>query len=821
MSRLLFNARVAAALALAVLLVGVAAKADVIILKDGFTIHAVKTVKEKDLILDPNFGAIITDKAHGMTAADDGPRWVVFPNSALQVADVSPSNRFKDFASYTREFTKGTNNLPSTAMNPVDKKPWDYKTWTKEVKYDDRADNRLMHSVKLHISVITPYYLRIGSSTHKIARYILTKEWGGDRVRKFIVNHPDLAEEPGKPDAGKREKLIRFWIQGDFLDEADKDLDQLLKDLPTEKERYAQLKSEVNSLRAGRLMVEIEQARDAGRHRWAMEALDSLPKSFPKEDVPKGVAQRVTELRAEYETRNKQFDQARRYLSDLMKKAEVGGNKWLIEAATAVRDEMHLDTLSRLEVFLTLAERAEKDAKAGERPRQSPEELLAAAITGWHLGKVAAEAKVDQAYRVWTARLMALEYLRTPAPNTRHANLANYLAKPTALKYDELEKLVSLLPPPDAPAEPPKGPAAMQLPKTVQMPNGVDFVVRLPDEYQPGRSYPLLILLPDPTDDQRPPASPMQNFLDRFGDLPSKLGYIVVVPQWWDPDYPVYRYTKEEQAVVMALLSHLRRTYQVDSDRIFLWGNGEGGSLALDMGGSHPDIFAGVVPVNPSLFPPLYIPCQYWVNFFQLPVYLIMGDKFGASVDTIRMMSERWMPKGFPSLIVSYKGRSREWFSGELPYAFDWMGRKHRADPGKQLGPTQLVAGHADPGFSSVRFADNRFHWLSTDEIKPERVLTVTAAKEHSAPHPAKFLAKITGNTIEGKVFGVRQLTIWFGKGMVDYTKPVTVQIATDKTTLKDKKLITPDIAVLMEDLYQRADRQRPYFAKIEFNKVP
>ena len=51
------------------------------------------------------------------------------------------------------------------------------------------------------------------------------------------------------------------------------------------------------------------------------------------------------------------------------------------------------------------------------------------------------------------------------------------------------------------------------------------------------------------------------------------------------------------------------------------------------------------------------------------------------------MISERWMPRGFPTLIVSYKGRGPEWFSEELPYTFDWMGRKRRADPGKMVGP--------------------------------------------------------------------------------------------------------------------------------------
>src|SRR4051794_16250244 len=299
MSRSLFNARAAAALALAVLLSGVAAHADVIILKDGFTIHGVKTLKEKEVVIDMDSGtALMMAKPNGMVAIDDGPRWVVFPNSAFQVGDVSEANRFKDFAAYTRERTKGDQKLPSTAVHPVTTKPWDLKEWKKEVTYSDSEVKGIKHTVRLHITVITPYYLRVGSETHgNVARYFQTKEWDPALIRKLLINHPDLVEKPGKPEPEKREKLVRFWIQADWLDEADKDLADLLVALPGEKERHARLKSEVNGLRAEKLLAEIERARESGRHQWAIKALDS----FPKEHVPPEIGRKVISLRAEYE----------------------------------------------------------------------------------------------------------------------------------------------------------------------------------------------------------------------------------------------------------------------------------------------------------------------------------------------------------------------------------------------------------------------------------------------------------------------------------------------------------------------------------------
>ena len=125
--------------------------------------------------------------------------------------------------------------------------PWDYKTWQREVRFADSADKSSYHTVKQHVAVINPHYIRVGSSTHRYNRHFLTKEFPADMLRQFLGNHPDLAEVAGKPDPKKREMWIRFWIQADWLDEADKDLGKLLTDLPSEKKLYAQLRSEVNA----------------------------------------------------------------------------------------------------------------------------------------------------------------------------------------------------------------------------------------------------------------------------------------------------------------------------------------------------------------------------------------------------------------------------------------------------------------------------------------------------------------------------------------------------------------------------------------------
>jgi predicted esterase len=807
------------ALVLALAMPVLAARGEVIILKDGYTLHGIRIFREKDTIIDEKAGiAIPVFKPNGVTAIDDGARYVIFPDTMKQVVDVSESNKFKDLIAYNPTHVQhylGTKPFPQNAGNDwTTVKQWDFEKWQRVLRVNT-IDNKGMHTVEQHVAVINPHYLRVGSKDWKYNRYFLTKEFPPDMLRQFFASHPDLGEKNGKPDPAKREKLIRFWIQADWLDEADKDLARLLTDLPDEKALHARLKSEVNALRAEQLMVEVERAKESGRHQWAMKTLATFAAN---DDVPKSVAAKVVGLKAEYTTLFANFTRTKGYLASLPKDVQAG-NQFLLAAAAAVAAELHPDTLGRLEMFTTLADRAAKDVKDGRKPAHTATELLSAAVTGWHLGKVSAEPKLELAYRCWTAREMATKYFREPNPMAREKILTDYLGTPDAFKYDELEKLVSLLPPPDAPATLPTGVAALSLPASPEVTPGLNYVLRLPEEYQPGRSYPLLILLPDGSAPGGVNETPAE-LLGRFGDLPSRLGYIVAAPEWLPAGANTYKYEPADREKILYFVRHLKRAYQVDSDRVALWGNGQGGALALDLGMTNPDLWSAIIPVNPPIYLPPYIACEGWVNFHQLPVYLIMGDRAKSSIDGVKALNERWMggQRGFPSLVVSYKGRGAEWFSQELPFAFDWLGRKRRAEPGKTLGPPKLGAA-GGPGFNSVRAGPNRFHWLSTEDLAPARVLRpVVGPQQRSDSGPARFYGEITeGNLLKLKPIGMSKVTVWFGKGMVDYTKPVSLQVSGGKIV---KHTVTPTPAVLMEDLYARGDRQRPYFAKVEL-KIP
>ncbi|WP_157369453.1 hypothetical protein [Zavarzinella formosa] len=803
MTGYLRNARIVLALGCSALICAMAARADVVILKDGYTLYGVKTIKEREGLLDENTGQTFSvERANGLTVVDDGPRWTIFPQSVTQVADVSSNNKFSGLTPYSpkRQLLAGREVIPVTATLPKIG-PWNDKTWTRTIVFLDSEKDNIKHEVKQHISVISPYYVRLGSESHRLQSYFLLKEFSADRIRAFLQNHPDL-DDRDKPDAAKRERLIHFWIQADWLDEAEKDIEKFIKDFPADKERLEKIRAEIGLTRVEKLLTEAERAKESGRHRFAMKTLAD----FPKENVPKEIADKVIKLKAEYEIRLGNLDTAIRHLTELAPKVTGEANQFLKDGASAVRSELHLDTLGRLEMFTTLAERAEADVKRGRKPLQTPEQLLAAAITGWHLGKVAAETKVDTARKCWMARDMALSYLRSPNKQIRQAVLADYAKLPEALPFDELEKVVSLLPPPEAPDKHPTEPTTITLPKSQEFPKGAEFLLKLPDEYSPGRPYPLLVLLPDGF--EKP-----EDMLKQFGETTSSHGYIVAVLKWYDPLNNHYQYGLPEHTLLLNFIRHMRRTFQVDSDRVFALGNGDGGSMAVDVAAGHPTMFAGVAAFNPRLLGWLFGHCGYWMNFQNLPIYCVMGDRAGASSAAMRPVLEKWMPKGYPSLVVTYKGRGMEWFPEELPFLFDWMGRKRRAEPGKIIGPTGAT--EFESGYRTVRSGDNRFHWLTVEDLLPAcRVNYEKGLKGNQLPSVARVYAKVNeGNAVQISARGMKNITMWFGQGNFDYTKPVSIKVGDRKPILKEVK---PNLGVLMEDLYERGDRQRPYFDKIE-----
>jgi predicted esterase len=364
------------------------------------------------------------------------------------------------------------------------------------------------------------------------------------------------------------------------------------------------------------------------------------------------------------------------------------------------------------------------------------------------------------------------------------------------LSFDVVRQIIDLLPPPAPPAEMPQGEVDLAS-EAHGKSKSVEYRLVLPPEYHPHRPFPLLLVLPNTREEPK-------EALARWRDLAAEQGYIVAVPRWADRLQTEYKFTPQEQDAAFSVLRDVRRRFNVDAERIFLTGYDQAGTLAYDLGMSHPDQFAGVVVICAR---PSKVTRYYQYNTQYLPFYVVDGERSPINTGENRNLFEYWMSRGFPSLYVEYAGRGLEFFAGELPSIFDWMSRRKRATGLPELGgssPDGAVGGQ----FHSLRDTENRFYWISSDRMT------------FGAGSSARLSAVLTpaNNGIRVNMAGYKQMTIWLNTTMVDFEQPVEIRINPGSGAGKVfNKRVQPSLHVLLEDFYLRGDKKNLFLAKVDF----
>lgn len=828
-----------------------AGAAETVILKDGFVIQGTIR-KETAAIQDPATGKMVAvAKDTGLDMIDDGAKVVIFSSHARQVGEVAPEARLRpDYKAYTLLNTPRKRNDPLPAiMTPRDREAADFDAkWRRTINVNVPAG---FDRIEQQITSLDPYYCYVWSPTHIWRLGYRTAEMEPDKVKKLLSTHPDLAEEKDKPDPVKRLAIIKFVLDAGWQTIAEADLVRFRKEFPTlpkpAQDALDSLTKEVETAHWALLIREAELAMNSGRYGWAeylFSAFDDK-KAEPKQTV------RVTEMMGQLKATRERYQTGRRLLRAVLDEVTgrgkanpllaAGGGAGIIaypfpalpsplstlaEAAEEVYAELHPDSAHRIEFFVNLAAQVERERSQGRDASKRPDELLATAISGWAKGKNGATPDPATALKLWSARQAVLGYQRADMQVERGEILASYKKNPP-VKIDELGQIVSLLPP----AEPedllfrsgthvggkggvPEGVYRRKTGQTSVVPEGVPYLVKLPPEYHHGRAYPVLIVLTHPSD--KPERT--EQILGSLAFEADRHGYILLAPEWANAfgANREWNWKGADHEYVTAVLRDAVRRFCVDNDRVFLFGEGDGGSMAMDIGASHPDLFAGVLAMgaNPRWQGAFM---YYWQNAQKLPFYVVTGEMAGQSFSNLRLIYEKWTRFGFPSLLPVYKGRGVEWFAAEPPVMFDWMNRKKRAN-----GIQVLRLDNGGPRFSwmTMRETDNRFYWLGADEIRPGHQIEKFRG---STFIPAEIQGDIQGNnTIQITTRGVTKLSVWLSQDMIDWSKPVAVNVNRSIAIDLNKKewraqRLEPDIDTLMEDYRERGDRRMLFLRRLQF----
>jgi predicted esterase len=630
------------------------------------------------------------------------------------------------------------------------------------------------------VTEIGPNYLKVIGLSHSWEHGLSTKSIPIPKLDAMIRT----AIDQNNPD--DRMSVARFYLQVGYYLQAAHELESMMRDFPELKSTIDEISRELRQLQGNQLLNELRRRRDTGQHALAYETA----MRFPEDRINASILNEARELISEYDQAHEQAEHALLLLGELQ--AALSDEEQLagvVPLRSAVKSRLNYESLNRLSAFLNLA--ADESLSA--------EEKLSVAYSGWVLGSANAITDLNTTLRLWEARFLILEFLRSDNPQQRDG-LIEQLEKIEGVGPERIGQLIPHLPPAIETPEIEPGVAGMIDMVGSDPKERAKYAVLLPNEYTPHRQYPTIVAL-------RPAERSIERMLDWWGGagekqgLSRRRGYIVIAPDYLAPKTSEYGYDEEAHAAVTRCIRDARKRFSVDSDRIFLSGHGVGGDAAFDIGMSHPDLFAGVIPIagigrNYCTY--------YWENAKQLPFFIVGGE---LDRDSLRKNANggqvnRMMRHGFDVIYVDYIGRGYENYYEEIQTLFDWMDRHQRV---KYLKEVKMKV---------LRPGDNRFFWIEEDQFPPSMLGAVPLAGDHRGHvKPMLLHAKVT---FTNALYIVRSRaakhTLWLSPEFVDFEKRVVVRVGTRQ---KFNKFVGRSVQTMLEDLRVRGDRQKLYWAKL------
>jgi hypothetical protein len=154
------------------------------------------------------------------------------------------------------------------------------------------------------------------------------------------------------------------------------------------------------------------------------------------------------------------------------------------------------------------------------------------------------------------------------------------------------------------------------------------------------------------------------------------------------------------------------------------------------------------------------------------------------------------------------------------------MDRKKRESGFPELGRRFLMGTNGEE-FQTMRATDNRFYWVTVEQHN-EKYLNPLLDKENAVSAVVQATIR-EGNLIAVNTRGIKSLRLWLGrvwdaqngsKAMIDFDKPVRVTVGGKPTNNNRGYAVTPSLATMLDDLYERGDRQRLFLATIDLKNL-
>jgi len=330
------------------------------------------------------------------------------------------------------------------------------------------------------------------------------------------------------------------------------------------------------------------------------------------------------------------------------------------------------------------------------------------------------------------------------------------------------------------------------------------YVLIVPDDYDPARRYPMAFYLHGGV--SRPDPGPGGGWWRNYDNVTGH-DRIAVLPLSW-PESFWWQASQVEN--LQGILSDLKRTYNVDENRVYVFGTSDGGTGAYFLAFRYVTPWAAFLPFigHPGV---LFNPSvgtdglMHLANIVNKPMFIVNGE-----TDPL-----------YPVPMVAPFLGAFQRIGADFTFTAKPGGHDTRWWPEEEENIERFVEAHPrSPHPERVQWATertdryNRAHWVVIDELgavpgdNDHTDLGVLTAGDEAGVVDARR----DGNVIRLETYQVRRLTLLISPDAFDLDRPVRV-IANGETVFDE--IVRPDVATLTKWAAIDEDRTMLYAAEI------
>lgn len=343
--------------------------------------------------------------------------------------------------------------------------------------------------------------------------------------------------------------------------------------------------------------------------------------------------------------------------------------------------------------------------------------------------------------------------------------------------------------------------------------------VRIPSGYDASRPYPLIYALHGTSGDGDSIIAYVERLLGERVEqfvVAAPTGYedVVIHQSRWPP-------TGEHRSALLAI----RRFAHIDSDRVYLTGYSRGGHASWTLATLYADEFAGAMPIAGTFLLEQIdgLWDQFLPNARHLPILAVWGKDDRS--DSAGARSAHGGITGLNSRLVNV---ARDLGLPLTPVELEGKGHADNAPPPAELDRLLAARREHYPARVAHAFRDigqARAYWLEGHEwTGPQWADRPPLLEFQPGEHDwddedvrnasVRAFRRLLGE-LEGEISGqalrvrrnkVRELTVWFGDGMIDWDQPVVLVVGGKK---EFEGTLRPDLLVCLIQAERTRDFER------------